>query len=195
DGTPPLDDHNVRLLSGEAGTLTLARGEYVDALRQLYPVASTYWGDVAYIAERVLTVDELEHFVDANPPQLAAVPPPASTEDVGWPSPDPAVGLRNLLARRLVRAARYEEALRYFPPSGQARPQEPDVRGLVAAYEKALETASTGWRRVTRARAWYEAAVLAREHGMEMMGYEAAPDFLGLGGQFGEGLGQTDLAQ
>src|SRR5439155_5427615 len=72
---PSLDPGNVRLLAGEGGVLSLAQGEYVDALGRLYPVAGTYWGDVAHIADRVVTVDELKRFVDAK------VPPPSATSD------------------------------------------------------------------------------------------------------------------
>ena len=46
DTAYPLDDENVKLLTGEIGVLALARSEYVTALEQLYPVAATYWGGV-----------------------------------------------------------------------------------------------------------------------------------------------------
>ncbi len=65
DVQPPKED-SLALLTGEKGVLTLARGEYVDALEQLYPYSATFWGDVAYIADRVLTVDELKTFVDTH---------------------------------------------------------------------------------------------------------------------------------
>ena len=64
--TNASDERAKALLVGENGVLTLSRGEYVDALEQLYPYAATFWGDVAYIAERVLTVDELKTFVDTH---------------------------------------------------------------------------------------------------------------------------------
>src|SRR5262249_43160129 len=70
DQANSLDRRNVKLLAGERGVLTLARGEYVEALAQLYPVAATYWGDVTYLADRVLTVDELRNFVDTQVPPL-----------------------------------------------------------------------------------------------------------------------------
>ena len=54
------------MIQGDRGVVALARGEYVEALNTLYPVAQTYWGDVAYICERVLTLDELKDFVDAK---------------------------------------------------------------------------------------------------------------------------------
>ena len=133
---PPSSDTNASdaaaktLLVGENGVLILSRGEYVDALEQLYPYAPSYWGDVAYIAERVLTVDELKTFVDThkdtqfnpavspdNPPTPGANPDESSTSEPGDSEngPGPADELRDLLARRLVRAGRYREALNYAP--------------------------------------------------------------------------------
>ena len=118
------------LLVGQNSVLTLSRGEYVDALEQLYPYSATYWGDVAYIAERVLTVDELKTFVDTH--KDTQMRPPNSLENLpvsgggDWffagEDKDPADHLRSLLARRLVRAGRYQEALAYVPsPPSVAR--------------------------------------------------------------------------
>jgi cellulose synthase operon protein C len=116
-------------VTGQNSILTLARGEYVDALEQLYPYAATFWGDVAYLAERVLTVDELKTFVDTHTDtqvqpvvSLANLPAPfgfnsADAEIRPGTENGPATidKLRDLLARRLVRAGRYQEALNYAP--------------------------------------------------------------------------------
>ncbi len=191
----PLDDARRRLVVGEQGTLTLARGDYVEALVQLYPVADTYWGDVAYIAERVLTTDELKHFVDTSVPP----PPQAVTERQGdgevrnWLVSNPAAQMRDLLARRLVREERYQEALPYFHTPADTAFADPDTRAHVAEYAEARRQGATLWWRVERARAWYTAAVLARRFGMEMMGYEAAPDYFAVSGAFDAGLGQLRL--
>ncbi|MDR3538770.1 MAG: hypothetical protein P4L71_19905 [Acetobacteraceae bacterium] len=189
----PLDGANRRLVVGERGTLTLARGDYVEALAQLYPVADAYWGDVAYIAERVLTVDELKHFVDASVPAPAApvTDGPRGGDVPNWLVSDPAAQLRDLLARRLVRQERYQEALPYFHGVADTVFSDPAIRGHVVAYAAARQAGTALWWRVERARAWYAAAVLARRFGMEMMGYEAAPDYFAISGAFGTGLGQT----
>jgi cellulose synthase operon protein C len=198
DKQQDLDDQNIKLLTGETGALALARGEYVQALQYLYPVAATYWGDVAYIAERVLTADELKRFVDARVPSPAPTPSNSSAatdqpDQQGWFwDTNPALRLRDLLARRLVREGRYREALPYFHPHYEAHFRDPDVRQHVTEYAQALHEATCGWRRVNRARAWYQAAVLARDSGMEMMGYEAAPDYFGLDGAEDAGIGQSD---
>jgi len=191
-----LDDHNVKLLTGETGTLALARGEYVEALEYLYPVASTYWGDVAYIAERVLTADELKQFVDARVPAPAHTPTPAASDDTGLDTSvydaDPAAALRDLLARRLVREGRYDEALPYFHSPQDRNFGNPKVRDDVTSYARALGAAHGSWSRVNRARGWYQAAVLARQSGMEMMGYETDPDYFVNGGGLVGGYGQTN---
>ncbi len=192
---PPLEDASARLLAGESGVVALARGEYLDALDKLYPVASTYWGDVAHIAERVLTVDELKTFVDAKVPQPPA-PPADNTTDIDTnaaenasaaaasASSNPAAQLRDLLARRLARAGRYEEALAYY--------QDPIIRHQAADYAQALKTSESG-ARVDRARALFAAARLARLSGMEITGTEAAPDYFVYDGNFDTGLGQEKI--
>src|SRR5713226_5596215 len=172
---PVLEGGNVQLLTGESAVLALARGEYVDALEYLYPVARTYWGDVAYIAERVLTTDEIKHFVDAHVP--APLPPQpesgVATVEYYWPfQADPAVRLRDLLARRLVRDGRYKEALAYFPPPQGRNFRDQNIPKDVTEYAQALNEATGDWRSINRARGWYRAAVLARESGMEMRSEE-----------------------
>jgi tetratricopeptide (TPR) repeat protein len=201
DHETTLDSPNTTLLTGETGVLALARGEYRAALEYLYPVASTYWGDVAHLAERVLIVDELKRFVDEQVPASAApAPPPGTGQEEGYRSPAmwlwqprPAAQLRDLLARRLVRAGRYQEALTYFHAADDPDFADPEISTHVSAYAEALQEAETRWRRIARAQAWYQAAVLARKFGMEMMGYEAAPDFFVVSGIFDFGAGQKTL--
>ena len=60
------------------------------------------WDDAAFVAERVLTADELKAFVDRQP-----LPQPKANQNEG---DDPVVRLRYLLGRRLVREDRYKEA-------------------------------------------------------------------------------------
>jgi cellulose synthase operon protein C len=163
-----LDKDNLKLLTGETGVLALARGEYVEALAILKQ--DDDWADSAYVAERVLTTDELKHFVDAR------VRPPRPIQPVG-DEPDsslvfragPDAQLRDLLARRLVRDKRYAEAIAYF--------EDRSTGEQVTEYAHALYEATRNWWRINRARGWYGAAVLARERGMEMMGTEFAPDY------------------
>src|SRR5215207_5923619 len=59
-----IDSERARLVFGETAVLSLARGQYVEALDLLLPHAETYWGDIVHIAERVLTTNELKTFAD-----------------------------------------------------------------------------------------------------------------------------------
>ena len=177
--TQDLDSDNANLVVGETGTVALARGEYVDALDKLYPVAATYWGDVAYLAERVLTVDELKNFVDAKVPAVkdAATPP-----QYGAAPADPAAQLRNLLARRLMREGRSDEAFAYF--------NDPKVRAAAQAYAAALHDSTSGWGRVDRAQAFFTAATIARVSGMDILGTETGPDYYNVSGLYDCCIGQ-----
>ncbi|MCB6183111.1 hypothetical protein LIN78_06080 [Leeia sp. TBRC 13508] len=177
----------------EEGLLNLTRGEYTNALAQLYRVGKVYWLDLAYVAERVVTVDELKSFVDQHV-SVPALPktskasdgsiyaePDAETE---WPATNTNAQLRDLLARRLVREERYEESLPYFHQKGDYRFADQEITEHVKAYADALSEANSAWTRVGRSEALFKAAVLARQHGMEMMGYELFPDQFSSGGNF-----------
>ena len=87
-----LDADSAGRMRAEQGVLTLSRGQYVEALDQLLraggPLDATrpaeeegwpmtpYWNDAAYVAERVLTLDELKQYVDAQAPATPAPPDP-----------------------------------------------------------------------------------------------------------------------
>jgi hypothetical protein len=174
--TGSVSPENQILVQGENGTLALARGDYLDALDKLYPVAGTYPGDVAYIAERVLTTDELKTYVDEHVPAPQAAPPNTA--------PSPAATLRNLLARRLMRDGRYSDADDYFTDA--------KTRETADIYAAALEAGQSDWGRVDRANALFDAAKIARESGMEILGTEADPDYAFTEGAFSFGEGQTD---
>lgn len=133
--------------SGDLGGLRLARSEFVTALDTF--AKANLWSDVAFIAERVLTLDELKKYVDAQPA-------------------DDADKLRYILGRRLVREDRYADARPYLPPNYAAR---------LDAYVNALQEAASAQRsKEERARAYFAAAWIARFDGMELMGTEGAPD-------------------
>jgi hypothetical protein len=53
---------------GELGVFKLARREYAEALDAL--LRAGFWMDAAYVAERVLTVEELKKYVDRNWPAV-----------------------------------------------------------------------------------------------------------------------------
>lgn len=157
-------------IDGERAVLALNRGDYVEALRLLHG-AGDYWADTAYVAERVLTLDELKTFVDAEVPEPATEPKP---DEYGYVASPPNRLLRQVLGRRLMRDGRYVEAVSYF---------RPDLRDAATRYANARVEA--GKRSgIERAEQLFAAAVLARRSGMELLGAELAPDGAIYGGAY-----------
>lgn len=158
---------------GELATLQLARREFVQALDTLLGVGTDYWRDAAYIAERVLTLDELKYYVDRHPSNhsvdLRSVLPPPNVVEAD-------TRLRHLLARRLFRANRGGEARPYLPP--QWHPTFDALAQALEASEKpSIDQAS-------RADALWQAAQIVRTNGMEMLGTELEPDWFIVEGDF-----------
>ena len=143
--------------TGDFGLLRLARGEFVEAFDTLYK--GGLWTDAAFLAERVLTTDELKAYVDALP---------AASAEASDDPRDKAVALRWLLGRRLVREDRYDEAARYIKP--------PYDKLLAKYVQAAKDGADEKLGKQERARAYFTAAWMARYDGMELMGTEVAPD-------------------
>lgn len=161
-------------VDGERGVLRLSRGEYTQALSHLYAASARYWADAAYVAERILTLEELKTFVDHSVPEPSYAERVAATASGNL---NPAMRLRQLLARRLMREGHREAAIAYF--------DNLELRTLAEEYRDAMQEASSLWRgRIGQAQAWYAAAMLARFKGMELMGYELAPDFANWGGAY-----------
>jgi hypothetical protein len=192
--TGDLDDNTQTRLRGEAAVAQLSAGAYEASLRLLFPAAQTYWGDVAYVAERILTVDELKAFVDGLPPS-AAKPRRQSADE---PAPrDRAEDLRALLARRLARDGRVAQALPYYPASIERWSEDPAAREIplgaeARAYAEALEASKPGWRwySVSRAEALFKVATLSRKRGLELLGTEGPPDSAAVDGMYSGGYGQ-----
>ncbi|MBV4472690.1 hypothetical protein [Pseudomonas botevensis] len=167
-------------VEGESAILALQRGEYVQAFDQLYRSQRIYWYDAATVAERVLTVEELKQYVDTNVPAPAAL----SQQDRDNYVPLPvAASLRNLLGRRLLREGHYEQAVGYFDSD--------DLKHKARLYGEQRMKADAAWWPTRRASALYNAAWTAREWGMDILGYEMAPDYATFGGNYS--LENTEL--
>jgi len=164
EGIDNYVQHPLCRVETERGVLALSRDDYVEAMTRLYAGATEYWPDAAYVAERVLTVDELKAFVDRN----AAVAPKKIANANGDALPStPPEQLRNLLARRLMRVGRRDEALAYFDDPALRKKAE----ALIAAHRD-----EHAWSASTRAQALYAQARITRADGMELLGTELAPD-------------------
>jgi len=167
-------------VEGESAILALQRGEYLQAFVQLYRSNSVYWFDAATVAERVLTVQELKKYVDDNVP----APPVLTQQERDNYVPLPvAASLRNLLGRRLLREGHYADAVAYF--------DNPDLQNKARLYGEQRLKADAAWWPTKRASALYNAAWTAREWGMDILGYEMAPDYATFGGNYS--LESTEL--
>jgi nucleoid-associated protein YgaU len=152
------------MIQGELAVFNVARGEYSDALDRF--LRAGFWQDAAYVAERLVTLDELKSYVDRN--WHAA---PASTNDDSGSDDEisPRGKIRWLLARRLTRALRGDEAGEYYP-SGLKSTFDALTQGLAAGWNESLPAAE-------RAKALFAAATITRSNGMELIGTEAGPDW------------------
>ena len=160
--------------AGNLGALHLERAEFIDALETF--LTGGLWDDAAFVAERILTADELKAYVEKHTSPAAGEAAP--DEEVGRDLPG---SLRYLLGRRLVREDRYDEARLYL---------KPPYDKILDDYVQALKDgANEKLPKAKRARAWFHAAWLARFDGMELMGTEVDPDGFSSGGAFSS----TDL--
>jgi hypothetical protein len=153
---------------GELGAARLTRGEYPAALDSL--VRGGYWTDAAYVAERVLTIDELRAYVDKTwPAALAAhydpkAESPADDKGEAWGPTD-----AGLVPVPDARAAYDADAQSYLPKPWQA-PADALRQALAAGRDEKRPAPD-------RARSLFRAACLTRHQGLELLGTELEPDW------------------
>jgi len=207
-------------VQGELAVFKLARQHYLETLDSLMHSSPAYWMDGAYVAERLLSLEELKSYVDRKFPEAPVANPEASAKNANvatqnQPDESPqlehngseavnyrpeynnrylpgrseytgADGIRYLLARRLARAYRFDEARAYYPPEWL-----PLFDQLNAAWRTAE---NTGNPQMERGQALLEAAVLTRKYGLELIGTEVEPDWRIHRGDFEEGVSVTGRA-
>lgn len=158
----------------ELGLIQLSRGAFADAADAL--VRGGYWLDGAYVAEQVLTLDELRKLVDARWPDPGEVADERALPQSEQTRRRLARQLRSLLARRLVRAGRHTDAEPYFSPTMRV-PLDELVKARARALDAELDPAE-------RATAHWTVARLYRFHGIDLMGTEGGPDWHVWGGSY-----------
>ncbi len=160
---------------GELGALKLSRSDYFGALGLFY--VGGYWDDAAYVAECVLTPDELIVYVNAKHP-------PGKDSGMAYVSRSghqrSKRDLRHLLARRLTRLGRTREARKYFPSKWRPR-----LDAYVRAVKKGNDTRLDD---DVRAAHLWKAACILRYEGMQLLGTELEPDGFITGGGFSPGV-------
>jgi hypothetical protein len=138
---------------GELGVLLLKNQEYVEAMGAFY--YSLNERDAAYVGECLLTVDELKEAVDRSW-HRPLMRPGYRFENNGRFVPVE-YEVRHLLARRLFRAGRWEEALLYFPD---------DVRAKARRFVELRQQADRWhFNRTERADAYWRAALIMAKQG------------------------------
>jgi hypothetical protein len=156
-------------VGGEAALLKLEMGQFKQALKLF--LASPYWEDAAYLAERILTPDELILFIEENKTFLQTVP-----ESQGR--------LKFLLARKLARDECWIDALKYYPEKMATKAKE-----YLSERNRSIDKQLS---QEERAESLWKCAVLFREYGMDLMGTELFPDAQFYGGRH-EAVAMDDL--
>lgn len=166
---------------GEMGALLLVQGEYREALDAL--LRSGFWLDAAYVAERVLTAEELKSYVQLN--WNASESNDLQSEgnlgrNLWQPMSDQtqAIQIRYLLARRLIRLGQIAEARPFLPAS-----LHPQLDALDAALAQGRNDAAS---KDDRAAALWSAALIIKTNGLELIGTEVEPDWAVYGGNFSD---------
>ena len=161
-------------INGERAALHMTRGCYAEALDLL--LQNGYGCDAAYVAERVLSLDELKAYVDQNWPLSARKAAGLIVWNGKRDKSDPGGAIRWLLGRRLARLNRLAEASVYFPD---------DIRVSFDTYATALRMGrDRAQRPATRATALAAAARLVRFQGMELLGTACEPDWQIVEGEY-----------
>ncbi len=174
---------------GEAGTLALSQGDFAEAMLQFFNAGDDYTNDMSYIAERVLSTDELIAFVDVHTkPQTLQKVEASEYSPLSYEIPFNAETgvrakgyqqhtLRAVLARRLLRESQYDRALPYF--------NNPLHLQSAKEYGAAMLRANSA-SGIQKAQALFEAASIARTAGIDILGTQLSPDFAVYGGGFGD---------
>lgn len=175
-------------LLADCAVAQVARNDFAGALQTF--LRTDYWSDAAYIAERLLSVEELlalSHRGKIKPLKKMSVPDaeprtkPLSigfleTKYGGWMEPDGMDRFTYLVARRLAREGLIKEACKLLPADLE--------RALLRFDAEKRRSKDTRLPAAERGRALWTAAQIERRLGMELFGYEDAPDFTLCGGLF-----------
>ncbi|HEJ0416249.1 TPA: hypothetical protein SLP42_003102 [Klebsiella aerogenes] len=148
-------------ISAERALVALKNNNYAQAMELMYRSGYS-WRDQIWIGERLLSVKELTAFVDKHfPPSDSsqAQNPQPGKEDIND------IKFRTLLARRLMRDGQYQKALPYF--------DNQQDRQLAQSFVDLLPESVS---KITQAEGWWQAAVILREHGNNLMSYLWDPD-------------------
>lgn len=179
-------------LAIEKASSDLDHGRFSDALSILYRSGPEHWLDTAYVAERVVTIAELQRFVASIPTAQKPTKKTATNVSLGNSARssgsdpndveplDQEAQIRALLARRLMRAGYFTKAELHFEQANKGK-----LVPLAREYAKESHIIRTSSDPFVRAAAEFRLGILERKHGMDLLGYELAPDYYYVGGNYG----------
>ena len=139
-------------VAGEIAMIELVQGRFSEALD--FFDKGDYGNETSFVAECVMTVDELKAFIDQR--QKSSHP-----QVLNNPTDDLIFTPRRILASRLFRAGRLEEALDYVSP--EIRPKAHNYVFLMRLAER------TDIADRTRADAYWRAALIINQIGEEIL--------------------------
>lgn len=175
------------LAEEDLGYVLTKKGDYPNALHAFLRAGD--WDDAALVAERILSVDELESIVK-TPVAEPAVAGDTEQQD----ALPPAQRLRYLFARRLARNGNWMAAMRYFPEEAirlgwnSGRMEEGELIRKAEELRTHLDAARAKDNpEGMRAEHFLEAGQIMREYGLELTGTELEPDW-------GDGNFDLDIA-
>lgn len=170
------------------GRAQLAVNDFTGALQTFSQ--TDFWDDTAYIAEKLISVDELLAMQRAGKmgkrvfPKLdrAEPKPPArrlselNEKYGGWGGPAGEPMMQYLVARRLARQQYFKNAQQMLPPDLAA-----GLKLYADAFRKGHDRKLP---KAKRAESLWQAAQIHRLLGFEFFGYETGPDYFAVGGSF-----------
>jgi tetratricopeptide (TPR) repeat protein len=161
---------------GNLGSLFVSQGDMQEALISFIKAGA--YQDAALIGERYLKTERLQQIVDTFTTKPIDLPENNFYKEYRLENPKEYIErqLAYLLARRLVRENRPQEAMPYYPPS---------IAKILKTYLNALaksENRSTAPD--IRSAHLFHAARLLRNNGMKLRGTELGPDYRIVNGHY-----------
>lgn len=173
--TPGLPENNL-------GIVRLNLDDFDGAL-DAFLAAGSVW-DATYIADQIMTAAELEAYLSQHLDGFPAFPEDSSF----WQDMSTSELLRYVLARKLARTGNFSKARPYYPEflpqtgdSGDAIP----LREILDRYCDSLRAGHDDKRsKRERAEALFDAGMISKKWGMELLGMEHAPDWRLVNGSY-----------
>lgn len=149
---------------GDLGLLRLSRSEFLAAFR-LFLDGGLY-SDAFYLADGVLTLEELKTFLEKEGPKLPKPPAEGEPDKRAWHYyyyQHPEGELRQIVGRRLVRMGRYAEARPWF---------DADTQMVLDQFIAQLDRAQRkGASKDDQRDGYWKAATIMTRHGADLADY------------------------